>query len=136
MLPKKGGSEYGLYRKKSNIGDYKDLEEVMQLKNVKNIANKAGIDLNGIRVKIDRNSEMLGRNLYGYTDGKTITLYPDAFTNTENLVKTLGHERVHVYQVAMFGKPTSTDVLEEFERAASMSEEMWWDYFKLKNGGR
>lgn len=51
--------------------------------------------------------------MYGYTDGKTITLYPDAFTDIENLVKTLGHERIHVYQISVFGKPTSTELLSE-----------------------
>ena len=132
----KSGSKYDLYRKESNTGSYKDLEELMQLKNVKNVANKAGVGLDGIKVKIDRNPELLGRNVYGYTDGKTITLYPDAFTNTETLVRTLGHERMHVYQVGVFGKPTSTDILGEFERGASMSEQSWWDYFNFRNGGQ
>lgn len=107
----------------------------MQLKHVKNIAHEAGIGLDGIKVKINRNSELLGKGVYGYTDGKTITLYPDAFTNTETLVKTLGHERMHVYQVRVFGKPTSTNILGDFERGASMSEQNWWDYFNSKNGG-
>ena len=132
----KSGSKYDLYRKESNTGSYKDLEELMQLKNVKNVANKAGVGLDGVKVKIDRNPELLGRNVYGYTDGKTITLYPDAFTNTETLVRTLGHERMHVYQVGVFGKPTSTDILGEFERGASMSEQSWWDYFNFRNGGQ
>ena len=132
----KSGSKYDLYRKESNTGSYKDLEELMQLKNVKSVANKAGVGLDGIKVKIDRNPELLGRNVYGYTDGKTITLYPDAFTNTETLVRTLGHERMHVYQVGVFGKPTSTDILGEFERGASMSEQSWWDYFNFRNGGQ
>ena len=131
----KGGSEYGLYRKTHNTDEFKDLEELMQLKNIKKVANEAGIGLEGIKVKIDRNSELLGRGVYGYTDGKNITLYPDAFANTETLVKTLGHERMHVYQVGIFGKPTSTDLLGEFERGASMSEQSWWEYFNYKNGG-
>ena len=129
-------SKSGLYRKIQNTGEFKDLEELMQLKHVKNVANEAGIGLDGIKVKIDRNSELLGKGVYGYTDGKTITLYPDAFANTETLVKTLGHERMHVYQVGVFGKPTSTDMLGDFERGASMSEQSWWDYFNSKNGGQ
>lgn len=132
----KGGSEFHLYRKGSNTGKYKDLEELMQLKNVKNVANDAGVGLKGIKLKIDRNPDMLGRNVYGYTDGKTITLYPDAFINKETLVKTLGHERIHVYQVGAFGKPTSTDMLGKFERGASISEQSWWDYFNFRSGGQ
>lgn len=108
----------------------------MQLKNVKKVANNAGIGLDGVKIKIDRNPELLGKGLYGFTDGKTITLYPDAFTDTENLVKTLGHERMHVYQVKIFGKPTSTDILKEFEKAAFDSERSWWEYFNILNGGK
>lgn len=132
----KSGSEYDLYRRTQNTGDFKKLEERMQLKNVKKVANNAEIGLDGIKLKIDRNTDLLGRGVYGYTDGKTITLYPDAFVNTETLVKTLGHERMHVYQVGVFGKPTSSDILGGFERGASMSEQSWWNYFNYKNGGR
>ena len=124
-----------LYRKASNTGDFEDLDELMQLKNVKNVANDAGIGLDGIKIKIDRNPELLGKGVYGFTDGETITLYPDAFTDTETLVKTLGHERVHIYQVSVFGKATSTEILAEYEKAAYSSEKMWWDYYNFMNGG-
>jgi len=78
---------------------------------------------------------LIGKNLFGYTDGKTITLYPDAFQNTESLVKTIGHERMHVYQVKLFGRPTSSDILFQFEDGASISEDMWWEYYKMNTGG-
>lgn len=74
--------------------------------------------------------------MYGFTDGKTITWYPDAFTDTETIVKTLGHERVHIYQVSVFGKATSTEILIEYEKAAYSSEKMWWDYYNFMNGGK
>ena len=127
---------YILYRKKKNTGSFKDLDELMQLRNVKDIAKRAGIGLNGIKIKIDRNPELIGKDIYGFTDGKTIILYPDAFTSTETLVKTLGHERMHVYQVAVFGKPTSSNMLKEFEKAAFNSEKTWWDYYNLMMKGR
>ncbi|MDF2596531.1 MAG: hypothetical protein K0R69_2872 [Clostridia bacterium] len=136
----KGGSSaddiYELYRKASNSGEFKDLDELMQLKNVKNIAADAGIGLEGIKIKIDRDSTLLGKGVYGFTDGKKITLYPDAFTDTETLVKTLGHERMHIYQVNVFGKPTSSDILGKFEKAAFGSEKSWWDYYNFMNGGK
>lgn len=127
---------YDLYRKASNTGEFKDLDELMQLKNVKSVANDAGIGLDGIKIKIDRNPELLGKGVYGFTDGKTITLYPDAFTDIETLAKTLGHERMHVYQVSVFGKATSTEILTEFEKAAYSSEKSWWDYYNFMNGGK
>ena len=130
---KRGESEFGLYRKVANTGEFNGLQEPMQIKNVKNIAQKAGIGLDDVKVKIDRNAELMGKGIYGYTDGKTITLYPDAFTDTETLVKTLGHERIHVYQTSIFGKPTSSEILQEFEKAAFASESSWWQFFQ--NGG-
>ena len=127
---------YALYRKNVNTGPFKDLGELMQLKNVKNIAKRAEIGIDGIKIKIDRNAELIGKSIYGFTDGKTITLYPDAFTNTEMLVKTLGHERIHVYQVSVFGKPASSNMLKRFEKAAFNSEKTWWDYYNLMMKGR
>jgi len=106
----------------------------MQLKHVKNVANEAGIGLDGKTIKIDRNSDLIGRDLYGYTspDGKTITLYPDAFTNKTELIKTIAHERTHAFQVDVFGKPTSSSMLREFEEGAKAAEHTWMDYLKLK----
>lgn len=131
---KRGKNEI-LYRKVTNTGDFDNLEELMQLKNVKKLAKESGIGLEGIKIKIDRNPELIGKGVFGFTDGKTITLYPDAFIDTETLIKTLGHERMHVYQVSIFGKPKSTDVLGKFEKAAFGSEKNWWDFYKFINGG-
>lgn len=106
----------------------------MQLKHVKNVANESGIGLEGKTIKIDRNPDLIGRDLYGYTspDGKTITLYPDAFTNRTELIKTIAHERTHAYQVDVFGKPTSTSMLRDFENGALAAEDIWMNYLKLK----
>jgi len=86
----------------------------MQLKHVKNVANEARIGL----------------------DGKTITLYPDAFTNKTELIKTIAHERTHAFQVDVFGKPTSSSMLREFEEGAKAAEHTWMDYLKLKQEGK
>lgn len=45
----------------SNTEEFKDLNELMQLKNVKSVANGTGIGLDGIKIKLDRNLELLGR---------------------------------------------------------------------------
>ena len=132
----KSDDVYDMYRKTSNLGDFKDLDQLLQLKNVKKVANSAGIGLNGISLKIDRNPELVGKGIYGYTNGKTIILYPDAFTDIETLVKTLGHERTHIYQAGVFGKPSSIDALAEFEKAAYRSEKDWWKYYNFINGGK
>ncbi|OCL26726.1 hypothetical protein U472_08290 [Orenia metallireducens] len=107
----------------------------MQLRHVKKTAKKAGIGLKGVKVKIVRDPDLMGRDLYGYAGGNRIQLYPDAFSSRENLVKTLGHERMHIYQESIFGKPKDTTTLNKFEKAAYGSEEMWWDHY-LNNKGK
>ncbi|NDI35098.1 hypothetical protein EPK97_10035 [Chengkuizengella sediminis] len=107
----------------------------MQLREVDKIASKAGVGLDGIKIRIVRDPELVGKGLYGWADpkGKVIELYPDAFTDSENLVKTLGHERTHIYQTKTFGAPNS-DTLIDFEKGAYASEELWWKYYQI-NGG-
>lgn len=121
-----------VFRKVQNTGDFSGLAESMQLRNVQKVAKNAGIGLDGVKVKIVRDPELIGKGLYGHADANTIELYPDAFTNTEELVKTLGHERMHVYQTRTFGIPDST-MLGKFENAAYGSEGMWWNYY-LRQG--
>lgn len=106
----------------------------MQLRNVEKIAEDAGIGLKGIKIEIVRDAELIGKDLYGWADpkGNRILLYPDAFSSKENLVKTLGHERIHIYQTKTFGKPLAYEMLIEFEKGAYGSEDAWWEYFKRK----
>ena len=39
---------------------------------------------------------------------------------------------MHAYQVDVFGKPTSTSMLREFEKGVLTAEDIWMDYLKLK----
>ncbi|MEN6314097.1 MAG: RHS repeat-associated core domain-containing protein [Clostridiaceae bacterium] len=130
-----GASEVGgLYRKTSNTGAFKELSEPMQLKHVRQVAEEAGIGLDGTKVKIVRDPDLINKGLCGYASpkGNRIDLYPDAFTNREALVKTLGHERTHIYQAKTFGPVKDTDLLMDFERAAYGSEDSWWNYYLEK----
>ncbi|EAD0599036.1 hypothetical protein Y345_09405 [Listeria monocytogenes] len=126
-----------LYRRTKNIGEYQNLEELMELKHVKKVAKEAGIGLDGVKIRIERDPSLVGRELFGYAspDGKTITLYPDAFTNKEILVKTLGHERMHIYQVEIFGPPLDFESSKLYEAGAWGSEKDWWIYYNHMNGG-
>jgi hypothetical protein len=126
-----------LYRRTQNIGEYQSLEELMELKHVKSVAKDAGIGLDGVKIRIERDPSLIGRELFGYAspDGKTITLYPDAFTNKEILVKTLGHERMHIYQVKNFGPPLDFESSKLYEAGAWGSEKDWWNYYNYMNGG-
>lgn len=103
----------------------------MQKRVVNQVARDAGVDLGGVKVKINRDADLVGRNLYGHTlpDGTLITLYPDAFSSTENLVRTLGHERMHVMQSRLYGPPSSLEQERAWERAAYGSEDQFWNFY-------
>ena len=109
----------------------------MTLKNVRKTAKEAGIGLKGIKIKVLRDTDSLELGIYGYTppDGKSIFLYPKAFTNKEILVKTIGHERIHVMQVKIYGAPTNNVMSRLFENGAEASENGWWQYY-IRNGGK
>jgi hypothetical protein len=46
------------------------------------------------------------------------------------LVKTLGHERTHVWQVKTYGYPTKAE-RERFEPAARAMEAQWREYYQM-----
>ena len=103
----------------------------MQIRKVDEIADKADIGLSGIKIIINRQENLVGRGLFGHAsaNGKVITLYPDAFRSEETLVKTLAHERTHVYQVETFGQVQNTSQLGQFEAAAKSAEEDAWQHY-------
>lgn len=120
----------GLARRLTNTGPFLALEVPMQKRVVNKIAQQAGVGLGGVKVKINRDADLIGRGLYGHTspDG-TITLYPDAFGSEEDLVRTIGHERMHVMQLRIYGETSSLEQEQAWERAAYGSEDQFWNYF-------
>jgi len=141
-LPSKGTSVKGtgganaLFRKTANTGVFKELSEPMQLRHVEKVAKEAGIGLDGIKIRIDRNTELLGKGYTGWADpkGKRIDLYPDAFVSKEELIKTLAHERMHIYQAKTFGPAISDAALQEYEAGSRIAEITWMDFLKM--GGK
>ena len=123
-----------LFRRTSNTGAFKSLSEPMQLRHVNIVAEDAGIGLKGVKIEIVREAELIGKDLYGWADpkGNKIVLYPDAFSSKENLVKTLGHERIHIYQTKTLGKPMDPETLIEYEKGAYGSEDSWWQYYQRR----
>lgn len=121
-----------MYRRSTNVGAFTELKEPMQLKYVKKVCKEAGIDYSGIKIRIEHNSDLIGRQLYGYTDpgGKSVTLYPDAFTNREELIRTLGHERTHIMQFELYGPANDYDTYKVFDKAAYGAEDDFWVYDK------
>lgn len=74
---------------------------------------------------LDGDSDLTGRGLMGHTwpDGVQITLYPDAFSDEEQLLRTAVHQLVHVRQVRESGPPRDTLELVRREREAYAEEE-------------
>lgn len=106
----------------------------MQLKEVKRLAEQAGIGLDGVKVKIIRDPEMIRLPHAGWANpnGKEIQLYPNAFINEEQLVKTLAHERTHIFQVRIYGEAKDIPMLDKFEEGAYGIENTFWDYFLIE----
>ncbi|HED40811.1 MAG TPA: hypothetical protein ENJ13_10330 [Chromatiales bacterium] len=132
----------GLFRREANTGIYTELKVPMQKRFVLRAALEGGIGLEGLKVRIVRDPELLGKNIFGYTHPNgMIDLYPDAFTNLEDLIKTLGHERTHVMQIEIFGHPNTygdrmIEQLNLNEIAAHGIEESFWKYYLQNRSGR
>ncbi|SUG51893.1 putative transmembrane protein [Salmonella enterica subsp. arizonae] len=56
-----------LYRRTSNTEVFSDLKVPMQMRFVEQAAREGGIGLGGVKVKIIRDSDLKGKNIYGYT---------------------------------------------------------------------
>jgi hypothetical protein len=87
------------------------------------------VGLDGVKVRIHKSAPRQG--MFGQTtpDG-VLHLYPNAFRSEEELVKTLGHERTHVWQVKTHGYPTEAE-RQVYEDAAKATEAQWWDYYQM-----
>ncbi|MGI8549200.1 MAG: hypothetical protein ACR2PL_00160 [Dehalococcoidia bacterium] len=98
---------------------------------MRSVALRGGIGLGGVEILISNQEELEGRGLFGHTspDG-LIALYPDAFADEEQLSQTLGHERIHVMQMRIFGPPLDSGMLLAFEQAAWATEVDWLRFFR------
>lgn len=96
----------------------------MNMQTVCETACKYDIDISDVTIKINK-----GRAGYAGSTGPdgTITLTRSAFTNEEQLARTLFHERFHVDQIrGGMGYPTSRAAAGPWEDAAVAAESSWW----------
>jgi hypothetical protein len=129
-------SEVAMFRRTANQGAFSDLPVTMDLKTVRSYANQAGVGLDGVKVRIVRDESLVGSGYTGFAhpNGKVIDLYPDAFSSPENLVRTLGHERMHIYQARTFGAPRGSVDLNLNEKAAYGLEDSFVQYWRSQGG--
>lgn len=126
-----------LNRKSSNIGAFSNLSVTMQKKEVKRICEKYGLNVKGLTFKIQRSEHLLNSSYYGSADYDNIgriDLFPNAFQNEEELIKTVIHERCHVEQLKRYGKKYCLDHLADMEAEARQIEEETFN--KLTKGGK
>ncbi len=136
VVDNSGESGYNRFRKVQNVGNFKDLKEPMQKRHITKLIKEMDIDYSNIEIDIIRKEELIGTGLMGYAfpNGKKVQLYPDAFKDREQLVKTLGHERVHCEQVKLFGEARTMEEELYYEKGPVFSEKYWWDEYVRRTG--
>lgn len=115
-----------LDRKSSNTGVFFNLGVTMQKKEVERICEEYGFDVKGLTFKIQRSEHLLNSSYYGSTDYDNIgriDLFPNAFQDEEELIKTIIHEKCHVEQLKQYGKKYCLEHLADMEAEAYQTEE-------------
>lgn len=122
-------------RKTANIGSFAELQIPLQKREVLRLAKQYGVDMRGITVKIQRSEKLLALPLTGSTDYKNIgriDLFPRAFENEEQLMRTLIHEKCHVKQLKKHGAAYAQKNLNQMERQAYRFESFWYQKLRKK----
>ena len=117
-----------LPRKEANQGSFSNLKIPMQKRAVKQIADKYNIDLTKLTIKIQRSESLIGLPIAGAADGKQIgriDLFPNAFIDDEQLIKTILHEKCHVEQYKKYGYEYVYQHMAEMEAEARQAEKIW-----------
>ena len=106
--------------------------EPMTKKHVRSIMKEMGVSYGKARLSLVNDEELIGRGLFGYTNpnGKEVQFFPDAFMSREELVKTIGHEKVHLDQLEKFGPTNDAELGLKYEKEAFESEDQWWEDYK------
>jgi len=115
-------------RKTANTGDFAHLPIPMQIREVRRIAEKYGIDLSDVKIVIDRDVEKL-KDTFPWTGGADyfsigrINLYPKAFISEEEVGRTIVHEKAHVQQFKEYGTVYVQENKDFFEDEAQKLED-------------
>ena len=122
-------------RKTANTGSFAELQIPLQKREVLRLAKQYDVDMRGITVKIQRSEKLLALPLTGSTDYKNIgriDLFPRAFENEEQLMRTLIHEKCHVKQLKKHGAAYAQKNLNQMERQAYRFESFWYQKLRKK----
>ncbi len=120
-------------RRKSNTAEFAIYKIPLQKRAVNEIAKKYKIDLKDINIKIQRDKKLIDLPIAGSTDYKNIgriDLFPNAFIDEEQLVRTIVHEKCHVEQLRKYGVDYAQKNLADMEKLAYEYEEKWYNDIK------
>jgi hypothetical protein len=133
-LRNKNAGDEGLLRRQPPDGITRNGAKIlMAMDNIRAMAAKWGIDLQGVRIVINKGRD----GLPGITgpDG-TIHLSRAAFRSEEELARTLEHERFHVQQVRDgMPYPKRGENTDPWEAPAYAHEKQWWENHPLNQPG-
>lgn len=93
-------------------------------------------ELHLITFKIQRSESLLALPFYGSTDYNNIgriDLFPNAFTDEEQFIRTVIHEKCHVEQLKKHGKKYTQKHLQEMEKQAYRFENIYYIILKRRN---
>ncbi len=122
-------------RREKNIGMFKNLTIPMQKRTILRVAKKYGIETQGLTFKIQRSEKLLSLPFYGSTDYNNIgriDIFPNAFLNEEQLIRTIIHEKCHVKQLKKYGRKYTQNNVERMEKLAERFEEIYYCILKKR----
>ena len=132
---KDGIIKESMNRRNKNIGEFSELKIPMQKKAILNVCKNYNVETSGLRFKIQRDEKMLSMPFYGstdYDDIGRIDLFPNAFTDEEQLIRTIIHEKCHVKQLKKHGKKYAQEHLQEMEKQAYRLESLYYHILKKR----
>ena len=127
--------EKNMERRNSNVGAFSNLEIPIQKRTVRQICKKYGVDISFLKIKIQRDPELLKLPFAGMAapeDIGRIDLTPVAFQNEEELLRTVLHEGSHVKQFKKYGVKYVQENRNFMEKVASRYEEFFYKIVKKR----
>ena len=125
----------GMERRTSNVGAFAHLEIPLQKRAVTSICRKYGVDISFLKIKIQRDEELLKLPFAGIAapeDIGRIDLLPKAFVDEEQLLRTVIHEGCHVKQFKKYGSSYVQENQMLMEKIAYRYEDFFFKMIKKR----
>ena len=137
IIPLTRKVENSMERRTENQGEFAHLQVPMQKRAVEEICRDYGVSLAGISGHIQRASELLHIDIAGSAAPEhigRIDLFPQAFKDIEQLLRTVIHEGAHVKQLRKYGKEYVQNNRLKMEVVARRYENFFYRIAKRRRG--